>query len=444
MIVAQWDFSHLQGAGPKGDELKQDLDVFVKKLPPGVTKGPERIQNVCNNYENLSVDAAYQILNPVEFEREVEEASLKQIGILVFFRNLFSITPLIFTWFALFQAANGYAHDPRAFFRPNGEQPSSFFILWQDGFQGRSPPFAEIAAIDVGLLVGFLTFTLLVFGFETRAQGRASAISTKFNGALSKLISFVADQGAIQVQPGADPKTVAEAVNKAIQRALDASKSVTDRAQQALTDMQRQVQGVVAAMGTKINDIQQQMQGLASASTQLSDAADTLSKGVTAIEATSTKYLQAGQLVQQQIVNLNTNEAALVQRLDGVTGSVSGAAQMMNTAVQSTAALADRIRQDMGQGVQAMMGNINRSAGILNSTDQTLHDTGVQLDQVAQALGAAAKILQNTASQLQQNLIATGFAPQQRFNFWRWLLGITPRGGNQPQQQQPPRQGRRP
>lgn len=411
------DFSHLQVAGAPGLLLEKELQVFTKQVPRGVTKGFQRLENVCANFENLSVEAAYQLLNPPDFEREVEEARLKNLNRLfigpIFWRTFFSIAPLIATWAALFDAASNYLKDPRATHIPTGAtSPSSFFILWQDGFGGRALHFSYVAAIDVTLLFCFLFFTLLVQLREDQAQKAAVRFSQDFQGITTKLISFIALQGAVQVAQGADVKTVADAVNRAIQRALDASKQVTDQAQKAVADMQQQMQTVITSMSAKIDTVQQQMQGMTTAGTQLGSSVGTLATSANALAANSSQYMQAGQLVQQQIDKLNVNEQALVQRLDAVSGSVSGAAQMMGLAVKSSTDLADRIRQDMGTGVQQMTGNINQSAQVLTSTQRSLQGTTTQLDQVTQDLAHAAKIMQDTALQFEQVLRATGYIAQ--------------------------------
>jgi hypothetical protein len=410
------DLSALEAKNPA---LVKEVRALIAHAPPGVKKGPERVDEVAFLHDNLSAEAAYQILDPASFEREVEDVYMKRANLLTVLRNIASILPLIVTWLALFAASNNFvAYNHTHTFTDT--TPPSFFELWQGGFgQGFLASFPFAAGLDVALLTTYLILTVLVQRSEQRAQNLATKYSRDVQNVTTKLVLYIAEQGRILVPPGADPATMAAAVQRACDRAIEASEKITKQGQQAVADAEQRVRDLVTSLSGKLDALQQQVTTLATASTGLSTAAGTLEKSTTALATNTNSYIQAGQTIQSQISQLNQNEQALVQRLDTISGSVSGAGTAMNSAAQSVTTLTGKIHTEMTSSVQQMAstvsqaaqsvgGQIQQGAQYLTRADQSLNDTQKELYEAAQELGRAARTIEGAANLFDQVLQAAG------------------------------------
>ena len=76
--------------------------------------GVQRIALICDQYDKLSPEVAYQRIDPIGLQDEIEEAQGHKIEILHIIRNSVSVLPLILTWFALFVATDTYQKDTYA------------------------------------------------------------------------------------------------------------------------------------------------------------------------------------------------------------------------------------------------------------------------------------------------------------------------------------------
>ncbi len=413
MSNPQVNFSALQGAGPTGQLLAKDLAAFARVPGAVAPNSIRRLQEVSNNYTKLTPEAAYQLLNPVEFAQEVEEAHLKQLNRLVFWRNVFSILPLVTTWLALFDAARGYAADPNAIKIPEGANaPNSFFVLWQSSFNGHSVlNFQSTALIDVVWLSLFLIFTLLVQQREHQAQVAANEISATYQELAMRLIGVVANRGSLQLGANADPLTLVATINEAINRAIETSREITDDAKNALGVMQQSVQALVTDLAAKLVAVEQQMHGLATASATLGTETGKLSQGAADLVTNSTRFIQAGQSFDQHVTELKQTEQTLTSSLTGITGGVTSAVQGMTTAttssqqltatlrgeVQQISALLTQTAQQLGATIAQMSSDINTN---VSGGAQNLTNAQKQLSQTENALRTASDQMERAAIQI--------------------------------------------
>jgi len=121
--------------GQRYRSLADEIDQLLNEARNlGATEGAQRLEAICSQYDQLSPNVAYQWLDPGAFQREVEEAQTHGVGaeFIHFFRNVFSLAPLIVTWGALFFAVNAYQQDLTIH---AADRTRPFLELWQSGFR---------------------------------------------------------------------------------------------------------------------------------------------------------------------------------------------------------------------------------------------------------------------------------------------------------------------
>ena len=118
-----------------GRLAKEIHDVLEDARELGGSVGAERIEFICDQYDKVSPDIAYQWIDLSAFQQEIEDAQTrtKLIWWTHFLRNIFSLTPLILTWGALYFAVRAYEKDLAVY--PN-DINIPFLQLWQTGFHG--------------------------------------------------------------------------------------------------------------------------------------------------------------------------------------------------------------------------------------------------------------------------------------------------------------------
>lgn len=254
--------------------------------------------------------------------------------------------------------------------------------------------------LDVCLLLLFLTFTILAQRKENHAQQKGLEFARQLQDLMTELIGFVADNGMTVLDQNAPVHTLVEAVNQAIQRAINAGNQVAADSQAALQQMKAQMTSAVSALESKLQEVQAQLvtmagnsNDLGAAGRQLANSADKLSNEAGAIVA-------AGTAIQGQITSLNATEAELVRKLDGITGDVRTASDGMKAATTATT----QLTQQLG--------------GLVHTTSTTVTQTaqmmGKVVDDAARAIGTnidrAANYIQNAAGALNATQNGLGHA----------------------------------
>src|SRR5581483_6272425 len=162
-------------------KLANTYNVLAKKLDIqlargkqlGIRTGAQRIELICEQYDRIAPDIALALIDLDGLQAEVEEARLQSwpVQTMHLLRNIFSLAPLITTWFALFWAVKGYQENLQL--HP-ADNTTPFLQQWQGGFHNTTWfTFTFAAALDVLLLISYLTSVLLVQWLERRAQKTA-------------------------------------------------------------------------------------------------------------------------------------------------------------------------------------------------------------------------------------------------------------------------------
>lgn len=383
------DVQKLESVNPT---LAHEINNFAASVPPDAKMGLGRLENVVQRYEYLSPDAANLILDPNSFEHEVEQIYASKVPFWIALRNVTSILPLLATWFTLFLASNAYIAYINS---PEGKNSqTSFFVLWQNGFFGRTYSFSVAAIIDVVLLAIFLYLTVSVQRREQKAQSQATAFANNLQAISTRLVGFIAEKGSMALPPGANVQTVAEAVNRASAQAIQASRQIADDARKHIDDAEKRVDALVNQLSQRLANIQTQMDDLAKATNSLGASATTISDGATKLAGSAGQYIAAGQAIQQHLSTLNQTETQLTQHMSTIGSSVSTAVNGFTSATQEVQKLSGLVDQASR--------HVAGATGSLQATGQTLYDT-------AQELSRSGRAIEDASHQFEQALRVAGY-----------------------------------
>lgn len=351
------------------------------------TRGLERLGLVCEYWDKLTPELAYQWIGPAEFEEEVAEREEKRADTWNVWRNRLSIVPLLFTWFALGIAAFDYQTDL-------GRYPTDLnkplLLLWEGGFHGSTPlTFTNAAILDAIFLGLILAFTIIAQRIEGQAGDTARAFGTEMRSTTDKVVKLIAAQGAIRVDPQADANTVAQAMQRVIDRALEQSKLITETAEQAVKDTHKQTSELFTAQLTPMmTQFQVDMKKLTSALVdyqtrlvELTTAASSLSIAAGSLAGNADKYTNVGQNISQHMGQLQSTQANLVTEIQKVTGDIGVAADSASTVAKE---ITTHMKADVGRMTQ----QVERAEGALRNTALELQRTSEALADAAETLAA--------------------------------------------------------
>ncbi len=118
----------------------------------------KRLAVVAQKFSDFTVEGAYQYIKKDEIILELEERGVWWLSVLFIIRDLLSIAPIAFTWWALHWAASAYQKDLKD---PNYKVEDlykPFLFLWQENFHGNHGTVIQFswAAFWDAVLLAFL------------------------------------------------------------------------------------------------------------------------------------------------------------------------------------------------------------------------------------------------------------------------------------------------
>ncbi len=419
--------------GQRYKPLANEIDLLLNEARNlGATEGAQRLEAICSQYDQLSPNVAYQWLDPGAFQREVEEAQTHGAGaeFIHFFRNVFSLAPLIVTWGALFSAVNTYQEDLAMHIT---DRTRPFLELWQSGFNGITwVTFTVAAGFDVILLFLYLLFILLTHQIDSRAHSVSTKFAKKLQGIDEKLMKVIATDGVTHIVDQSGVDKVADAVQKVVQKAVDAStkiataaeqsiKQVTDVSTKAITDsnsrmddvFKKQIDPLISAFRTDMAALQKELGNYQGRLNDLTNASQQLASASSTLTANAERYTTIGQDIKTQIASLNATQQDVLAQIRTVSGGISTAAGNMTTATTNMTAatkavqgVATQLSTGMQTSINAMTMNVDRAA-------QSLAQVGPQLNQASYQLNNAARLLASIQGnpQVKRGLLARIFRP---------------------------------
>ena len=336
-------------------EIEQ-LALEAQKL--GASEGVQRLSLVCNQYDKLSPDATYRLIDPGAFQREVEEAQGRKVEIWHIIRNCISLFPLILTWFALFSATNSYQACATA---PAGQRcdlTQPFLTLWEkDGFGGRTFQFSVAALLDVMLLLLYLSFILLTYVLDRRAHTISTSFSEQLQTSTENLMRVVGNEGITPIASDADVDRVAGAVQQVVEKAVQMSEQIAQTAQQSIEQLVQAVQQSSQEAVTVTQQSNQQTLAAIQQSAQqsLEAAQQTNQQTVLAVQQAAQQMSQTAQQTIEQVTQAvqQSNQQSL-QAIEQTTQQILAASQ------QSSEQIMQAARQAINESnskIEALMSN---------------------------------------------------------------------------------------
>lgn len=372
----------------KYPKIADDLNVLLdegRRL--GATEGPQRLELISEQYDQLSPNSAYLWIDPSAFQLEIEEAQIHKFSLEFahFFRNILSLAPLIMTWLALFIAVGSYQKYILA--HPNDR--TSFLQLWQSGFAGTTWfTFTLAAGIDVILLTCYLLFILLVHEMERRAHTRSVAFTHRLQGKIDELLTCVATDGILHVSDQADIDKVVDAVKKVVDSATSSVQQAMDGATDTIKQFVFQASDANKLFIDKANDANKLAMSNfeQSLKTYVTDTQVAVKLVVdTATQSISSLDNKVDTLLTQQVMPLMTDFHRDMQTLHTELGNYQGrlndltnASQQLATASQELADASQTLTKNaddyitIGRDISAQIGSLNRTQEDLLSQIQTV------------------------------------------------------------------------
>ena len=150
----------------KDPGLTKRVEVLIKELErQGAQDGAKRLTVVAQQFQDFTVEGAYQYIRQDEIMLELEEKGVWWLSILNLMRDFLSIAPIAFTWLALHLAADAYQRDLSDPGVSAKDLYQPFLLLRTEGFHGNHGiviPISNAAAIDAAILAFIINIIVYI------------------------------------------------------------------------------------------------------------------------------------------------------------------------------------------------------------------------------------------------------------------------------------------
>jgi len=340
-------------------QLISNVKSFLARPDIQTAKGARRIELVCENFDLLTFEEAYHLLNADAFRDEFEEMQSYKglISGLNYLRILLSLAPLIFTWFALFAATNSYQNDLATH---ADDRTTAFLQLWQNGFNNTTGwTFSTTALIDVGLLMLLLLTSLAILWLEHRARQATKLFAQELHTVTEGLLRAVKIAGN---QTFSDSN-----ITKLVQAMRVALGGVFQTNVDKLTQE-------VAKLGTATTTV-------ATASTNMADSANKMAQSAAKLDASAGK-------IDAHLGDLNNTEKTMVSKIEtsqrAVAAEIKTAAASMSAAAGTVAGAAGEMKQSSDEMKKAAQKVEQATQTIATIDPQTVRQMSNEAKLVAQ------------------------------------------------------------
>lgn len=327
----------------------------------GVTEGVQRLALTCDQYDRLSPDMTYHLIDPGAFQREVEDTQAHKVEIWHIVRNCVSLFPLVLTWFALFFAASSY----QDYLKNHPGNDGSFLIVWQDGFGGGAFTFARAALLDVCLLLLYLAFIILTYRLDRRAYTISTNFARRLQVITEEIMKVVVTDGITPLASNADVDRVANAVTRVVDSSVEMSKQIVQSAQQSIEQL---VQTAQQSSQQSVQSAQQSIEQLVQSAQQTNQQTmqATQQSNQQAIQAVQQTNQQAAQATQQSIEHLvQAVQQSNQQAVQAVQQSNQEAIRAIQQTTQQIMQTAQQSSQQIVQTAQQAITDSNNRVGEL-------------------------------------------------------------------------------
>ena len=205
-----------------------DLKTRVKQLSQklqkmGAKDGAHRLELVEQQLQHFTTEGAFQYIRKEEIMDELENQPHKPLRWLHFFRNLFSIAPIAFTWWALHVAADAYQSDLTDAHYKAKDLYQPFLFLWQESFHGNHGfvlSFSTAAMIDAVILTILIGLFVGIPWYEDRRRDKLHASLGDFDAVIDELLEAIGQDGANSHLAPSDVNRISEAIKEQLKSVL--------------------------------------------------------------------------------------------------------------------------------------------------------------------------------------------------------------------------------
>lgn len=361
----------------------EQLMLEAQKL--GAWEGVQRLKHICDQYDQLTPNSAYLWLDPYAFQREVEEEQMHRKGTrLAFWRNIFSLAPIISTWTTLLLAVDSYQ---RNWFSHPEDRAIPFLQQWQEGFHGTTfLSFTLAAGTTVFLLLCYLILILRLHALDHRIHAISTSFAQRLQTTIDELIQCIMSDSIASITQQSDIDRVVRSIQKVIDSATVAVKETTNRTaeinKEALRQTQQSIQQVVTCAEQSLKQVVSATENAVAQSSSISQQA--ILKVVTESEKVITQSHAASQQAITRVVT--ESEKAIIQNHTASQQAISSAnSKMEDLFDQQVKPLIQTFQQDIGT-LQKELGNYQGRLNDLTVASQQVAQASQQLLKVSTML----------------------------------------------------------
>lgn len=341
----------------------QDLDALFKKAEDlGAHTGVQRLELLCDQYDKITPDIAYHLLDFDSFQQEIEEAQIHtwHVDIVHYMRNISSLLPLIATWCGLYFAVSSYQQDIS---KIPPDRSFTFLQLWQGGFHGTTwLTFSTTAFIDVILLIVYLVMLLWSHILDSKAHATAIKFTKELRTNAEKILDEVNKASLIPITDPQDLNRVTIAIRQVLDQALEQSKQLAQITEQTIQSTNERIENLFSTQITPyFNTFSTQTTYFQSAIIQLQKQVDSL---------TQTIQTQTGQV---DSLNISiTNVLKTSQDFHTQLGTLNQSKQMVAKSLNDLSKEVIKVTEQMTSATRSLEGTTQLMAGTVTQIDQTL------------------------------------------------------------------------
>jgi len=395
------------------------VQILAKHLRQrGANDGARRLEILSKQYQQFTVEGASQYIQKDEIIDELENQPHKLLSGLRFFRNVFSIAPIVFTWLALGLAANAYQSDLADSRYTSKDTYQSFLYLWQGSFHGNHGfvfPFSEAAYSDFVILAVLVLLIIIIPMLEHWRRGKLHTSLGDFDPTIDNLLALIGTDGANSHLAPSDVNIISEAIKNQLQSVMlnydrvaietrDLVQDTHEKTSNVILDFKKDLTvynndihlltGGLTKLDTNLGSYGQKLTELTDASNKLVSSSGDLALNAKSMAESATLSSQASQGISNQLGALNTTQQEIVQTQKNVVQEFASAQKDVIQELTSTQKQVVRdvttsqqtVVQKIADSQQEVVKQLTDSADIVEKSGRYTRETAKELDRVASGL----------------------------------------------------------
>jgi hypothetical protein len=378
--------------------------------------------------------------------REVEEAlSYKtRAKFFQFGRTVLGLAPLILTWGSLSVAVFEYGNFVNTHHFDQSSLPS-FLQQWQQGFPHDPLTFFWTGALDVLLLLLFLSFTIFSLRQEYHAHSESEQFAMELQYVTDGLLQAVAKAGNNGVASDTEINRIMKFIKMAIAESyqdlegiiqdardtiVEAGQTVQDMLLKQVNPLLTRFDGNITTFHNDLNTLNTKMGDVANASSTMANASTTIATSATKLTSSVQDQTAIAKAMDAHLIALNTTEQGVIQsikdthkdtvieigkvagNMDGAVKAMSGIAQSVDSSSRNLITTATRV-EDIGKQLVKM--DPATLTDLSDALSRVLHEASrvaYTLDQVNTNLNQVNSNLTVTVQELQN--VVKGTTPTKK------------------------------